>query len=100
MKKKKVRRKLGKRLTPEQRAEAVALVKRGDLTIKQVAASVGCSTRSLERWGAALERSDEATPLTAAERRRLRQLERENKELKLQLEIQKKLQAFSRGRTP
>ena len=98
--KRKVRRKIGKHLTPEQRAEAVALVERGDLTIRQVAASVGCSTRSLERWRIALERSDDATPVSAAQRRRLRQLERENKELKLQLEIQKKLHAFLRGRTP
>lgn len=98
--KKKARRSLGKQLTAEQRAEAVAVVARGDLTMEQVAASVGCSLRSLQRWRIALEHRTDAGALSALERRRLVQLERENKELKLQLEIQKKLQAFSRGRTP
>ena len=85
-----------KRLTAEQKAELLEMIRRRDLTIDQVAASVGVSARTLRRWRLDLERCDETTPLTSAERRRLRQLEREVAEIKLQLEIKKKQDLFLR----
>jgi transposase-like protein len=85
-----------KRLTAEQKAELFETIRRRDLTVEQVAASVGVSARTIRRWRIDLERSEETTPLTSAERRRLRQLEREVAELKLQLEIKKKQELFSR----
>jgi transposase len=85
-----------KRLTAEQKAQLFETIRRRDLTIEQVAASVGVSARTIHRWRMRLERSDETTPLTLVERRRLRQLEREVAELKLQLEIKKKQDLFSR----
>ena len=92
--KRKPRRK--SQLTPEQKAEALATVESGDLTLEQVAASLDVSLRTMQRWRKALQSGEGVTRLDAAERRRLQQLERENRELKLQLEIQKKFEAFSR----
>jgi transposase-like protein len=84
------------RFTDEQKAEALAMIWRRDLTLEQVAASMGVSGRTIQRWRVRLERTPEANQMTSAERRRLRELERENAALKLQLEIQKKLDAISR----
>lgn len=88
------------RFSDQEKAETLEMIRRRDLTIEQVAASLGISARTIQRWRARLEKASEATPLTSAERRRLKQLERENKELKLQLEIQKKLEALSRRVKP
>lgn len=85
-----------KRLTAEEKAELFEMIRRRDLTVEQVAASVGVCARTLLRWRLKFERSDEATPLTASERQRLRRLEREVAELKLQLEIKKKQEIFLR----
>lgn len=98
--KKKKRNGPHKRLTAEQKVEIFETIRRRDLTLEQVAASVGVSPRTLQRWRTDFERSNETTPLTSAERRRLRQLEREVAQLKLQLEIQKKQELFSRRRRP
>jgi transposase len=84
------------RFTDQEKADALEMIRRRDLTIEQVSASLGVSVRTIWRWRERLERADVATPLSAAERRRLKQLERENAELKLQLQLQKKLEAFSR----
>lgn len=84
------------RFTDQEKADALEMIRRRDLTIEQVARSLGVSTRTICRWRTRLQQTSEVTPLTSAERRRLKQLERENKELKLQLEIQKKLEALSR----
>jgi transposase-like protein len=83
------------RYTDQQKAEALAVIERGDLTIEQIAATYGVNERTVRRWRVALHRSEEATPLTAEERRRYREMERELKETKLQLELLKKFEAFS-----
>jgi transposase-like protein len=88
------------RFTDEQKALAIAMCDRGDLTVKQVAASVGVSTKTLSIWRRQLKSAKETTPLTIAERRRLAELERLVKELTLQLEIQKKFRTFSRKHRP
>jgi transposase len=99
-KQKKKKKSARSRFTAEQKAEALAMIERGDLTADQVADSLGVSTRTLRNWRHQLEEGEKATPLSAAQLRRLRLLERENKELKLQLEIQKKFHAFSRKHRP
>jgi transposase-like protein len=88
------------RFTQEQKAEALAMIETGDLTAQQVADSYGVTTRTLRNWRRQLQAVKEATPLSGAERRKLEQLERENKELKLQLEIQKKFRTFARKHRP
>jgi len=86
--------------TVEQKAEALAMIERGDLTAGQVAASLGVTTRCLRRWRDQLEADEDAKPLSAAERQKLRRLERKVKDLELQLALQKKLRALSRRRQP
>lgn len=100
--KKKVKARRGRksRLSPEQQAELVALVERGDLTVEQVAESAGVCVRTLYRWREILESSEEATALTAAERRDYKRVKRELAAAKLRIEILKKTLTFSRKRRP
>jgi transposase-like protein len=102
MTKKRVKAQPGRksRLSPDQQAELVALVDRGDLTVEQVAESAGVSVRSLYRWKARLETSEEATAWTAAERRDYKRVKRELAAAKLSIEILKKTLTFSRTRRP
>jgi transposase len=97
MKKKRQRK---SRFTQEQKAEALAMIERGDLTAQQVADSYGVTARTLRNWRRQLQTEEDSTPLSVAERHKLKKLERENRELKLQLEIQKKFRTFSRRHQP
>ena len=64
-------------------------------TIRSVAEKLGCTTETLRRWVRLAERDAGHRPgLTTDERARLKQLERENVELKRANEILRKASAF------
>ena len=64
-------------------------------TIKSVAEKLGCTHEALRRWVRQAERDAGKRPgLTTDERARLKQLERENFELKRANEILRKASAF------
>ena len=64
-------------------------------TIRSVAEKLGCTVEALRRWVRQAERDAGGRPgLTTDERARLKQLERENVELKRANEILKKASAY------
>jgi transposase len=64
-------------------------------TIRSVAEKIGCTVEALRRWVRQAERNTGQRPgLTTDERQRLKQLERENFELKRANEILKKASAY------
>jgi transposase-like protein len=64
-------------------------------TIRSVGEKLGCSTEALRRWVRQAERDGgQRVGLTTDERQRLKQLERENVELKRANEILKKASAY------
>jgi transposase len=64
-------------------------------TIRSVAEKLGCTTEALRRWVRQAERDAGRRPgLTSDERARLKQLERENFELKRANEILRKASAY------
>jgi transposase len=64
-------------------------------TIGSVAAKMGCTPETLRSWVRQAERDSGARPgLTTGERERLKELERENRELRRANEILKKASAF------
>ena len=64
-------------------------------TIRSVAEKIGCPVEVLRRWVRQAERDSGQRPgLTTDERQRLKQLERENVELKRANEILRKASAF------
>lgn len=56
--KKKTKRGPKDRFTDEQKAEALAMIWMRDLTIEQVATSMGISERTIRRWRVRLEQRD------------------------------------------
>lgn len=88
--------------SPEVRERAVRMVRehRGDhasqwASIVSIAAKIGCTAETLRRWVNQAERDDGKRPgLTTDERERLRQLERENRELRQANEILRKASAY------
>jgi transposase len=63
--------------------------------ICSVAGKLGCTAETLRKWVRQAERdAGKRAGLTSAERERLRQLERENRELKRANEILRKASAF------
>jgi transposase len=64
-------------------------------TIRSIAEKIGCVPETLRRWVAQAERDRGLRPgLTSDERARLKQLERENFELRRANEILRKASAF------
>jgi transposase len=64
-------------------------------TIRSVAEKIGCTVEALRRWVRQAERNAGQRPgLTTDERQRLKQLERENFELKRANEILRKASAY------
>jgi transposase len=64
-------------------------------TIEAIAAKIGCKAETLRKWVRQAERDAGQRPgLTTSERERLKQLERENFELKRANEILRKASAF------
>jgi transposase len=80
----------------EFRREAIRLLRSGGRSPKQLAGELGCTEQTLRNW----LRQDEADGgersdvLSSEERRRLRELERENRVLKQEREILKRAAVF------
>src|SRR6266487_2482864 len=90
------------RFSPEVRERAVRMVldqaeQHGSrwAAIKSIAEKIGCSAEALRNWVRQAERDDgKRAGLTTDERQRLKQLERENFELRRANEILKKASAY------
>jgi transposase len=98
-KKKKTRH--GVRYSAEIRAEAVKLLRDSDKTVAEVSALLGVGATTLERWMRQVAIDEGHGPegaLTTEERRELRALRQEVKELKTANTILKKVEAFSAAR--
>ena len=90
------------RYSPEVRERSVRLVQEQTdqhgsqwAAIESVATKIGCTAETLRRWVRQAERDHGARAgLTTSERDRLKELERENRELKRTNEILRKASAF------
>jgi transposase len=82
--------------SPEFRDEAVKLVIESSRPIVQVARELGIGEGTLGNWVAAYrrERVGAEPPLQLAERARLRELERETQELRMEVEFLRKAAAY------
>lgn len=91
-----------KRFSPEVRERAVRLVLEQQrehesqwAAINSIAGKIGCSGETLRKWVRQAERdTGRRDGLNSSERERLKQLERENRELKRANEILRKASAF------
>ena len=81
---------------PELRREALRLLRAGDRSPKQLAAELGCSEQTLRNWlrQDEADRGERSDVLSSEERKRLRELERENRVLRQEREILKRAAAF------
>jgi transposase len=90
------------RYSPEARQRAVRMVEEHReeygsqwAAIQSISQKIGCTAETLRRWVVQAQRDAGHRPgLTTSERERLRQLERENRELKRANEILRKASAF------
>ena len=85
-----------RKFSPEFRDEAVKMVVNGSRSVAEVARELGLNPGTLGNWVAAYRRAHpiDEPPLTISERVRLRELERENRELKMKAEFLAKAAAF------
>lgn len=85
-----------KNFSPEFRAEAVKLVIETSRPIAVVAREIGVNEGTLANWTNAYRRAHpvEDQPLTVSERARLRELEKEVRELRMKSEFLGKAAAF------
>jgi transposase len=91
-----------RRFSPEFRDEAVKLVVGGNRPAAQVARELGINPGTLANWVNSYRKAHpvEDEPLAVHERARLRELERENRELRMQAEFLKKAAAFFASHQP
>ncbi len=90
------------RYSPEVRERAVRMVREHETehgsqwaAIRSMAEKLGCTAETLRRWVRQTERDTGVRPgLTTDERLRLKELERENRELKRANEILRKASAY------
>jgi len=90
------------RYSPEVRERAVRMVFEHEseygsqwATILSIASKIGCTPETLRQWVRQAERDQGRRPgLTSGERERLKELERENRELRRTNEILRKASAF------
>jgi transposase len=80
----------------EYKEEAVKLVLEQSVPVAEVARDLGVHEQTLRNWVAAYRKAHagEEPPLTVSERARLRELEKENRELRLKAEFLGKASAF------
>jgi transposase-like protein len=85
-----------KKYSPEFREEAARMVVETSRAIAEVARELGVSETSLGNWVRAYreEHAGDEPPLQVSERARLRELERENRELRLKNEFLSKAAAY------
>ena len=85
-----------KNFSAEYREEAVKMVLDSSRPIAQVARELGLNEGTLGNWVNTYRRAHagEEPPLTISERARLRELEKENRELKMEREFLGKAAAF------
>jgi transposase len=90
------------RYAPEVRERAVRMVREQEreypsqwATIVSIAQKIGCTAETLRHWVRRVERDEGLRPgLPTEEEQRLKQLERENRELRRANEILKKASAY------
>ena len=89
-----------KSFSPEFRDEAVKMVIETSRPIARVAKELGINEGTLGNWVGAYRREHEGEepPLTVHERARLRELERETREQRMELEFLKKAAAYAGDR--
>jgi transposase len=82
--------------SPEYREEAVKLVIETSRPVAQVARELGVQEGTLSNWVSIYRRAhaDDEPDLTVSERARLRELERETRELRMENEFLKKAAAY------
>jgi transposase len=85
-----------RKFTPEFRAEAVKMVIETSRPVAEVAREIHVNEGTLGNWvnKYRVEHADEEPPLTVSERARLRELEREVRELRMKTEFLGKAAAF------
>jgi transposase-like protein len=85
-----------RKFSPEFRDEAVKMVTEGNRSTAQVARELGVNPGTLGNWVAAYRKAHpvDEEPLSVSDRARLRELERENQELKMRNEFLGKAAAF------
>ena len=83
-----------KQYTKEYKEEAVALVREQGYSVPEAAKSLGIANNMLYRWKEQIEAQLEGKTLTTDERNELKQLRKENKNLRMEKEILKKASAF------
>ncbi len=92
-----------RKFTPEQRAQAVGIVRESGKPIRQVAEELDLPASSLARWiqqAKVDERQDAAGPLTTEERAELARLRRENRVLQQERSFLKKAASFFARENP
>jgi transposase len=91
-----------RKFSPEFRDEAVKMVVESHRPIAQVARELGINPGTLANWVAIYRKAHPVAdePVTVSERARLRELERENRELRMQAEFLKKAAAFFASHQP
>jgi transposase-like protein len=85
--------------SPEYKEEAARMVVESCRPIAEVAREIHVNDTTLGAWVAKYrsEHADDEPPLTLSERARLRELERENRELRMKTEFLGKAAAFFAG---
>ena len=85
-----------RKFTPEFREEAARMVVETSRPIADVARELGINETSLGNWVRAYRQNhaDDEPPLQVSERARLRELERENRELRMKAEFLSKAAAY------
>ena len=85
-----------RKFSPEFREEAARMVVETSRAIADVARGLGVSETSLGNWVRAYRENhaDDEPPLQLSERARLRELERENRELRLKADFLSKAAAY------
>lgn len=85
-----------RKFTPEFKDEAVKMVIESSRAIAEVAREIQVNEGTLGNWvnKYRVEHADEDPPLSVSDRARLRELERENRELRMKAEFLGKAAAF------